>query len=201
LLDELIIFVSISSLMLQLGRRSLWLGNTNQIMKFSVAAILATLATASAFAPAASGPKFTNMALNAEAEHSRSAFLVAAGAALFGAAIAPGIANAMDQENVSTPTEVWETGKPSEASKERKARYENARTQMTSNFPPIKRLTLERKSPVTRLDLNAPYFEGTLVYAENNVFLRIVSNPLFFTSCHRCWYSLGYKKTYPGLFK
>jgi len=28
------------------------------------------------------------------------------------------------------------------------ARYKNARTQMTSNFAPIKRLTLERKSPV-----------------------------------------------------
>jgi hypothetical protein len=131
-------------------------------MKLSVAAIFATLATASAFAPAASGPKCNSMALKAEVEQSRSAFLAAAGAAVFGAVVAPGVASAMDQENVSTPTEVWETGKPSEASKERKARYENARNQMNSNFPPIKRLTLERKSPVTRLDLNAPYFEGTL---------------------------------------
>ena len=29
---------------------------------------------------------------------------------------------------------------------------------MTSAFPPQKRLTLERKSPVTRLDINAPNF-------------------------------------------
>jgi hypothetical protein len=128
-------------------------------MKVSAFVILSTLATASGFAPAASAPK-TSVALNAEAEQSRSAFLASAGAAVFGAVLAPGVAGAMDQENISTPTEVWETGKPSAAAKDRKARYENARTQMTSNFPPIKRLTLERKSPVTRLDLNAPYFDG-----------------------------------------
>jgi hypothetical protein len=113
----------------------------------------------------------------------------------------------MDQENVSTPTEVWETGKPSEASKERKARYENARNQMNSNFPPIKRLTLERKSPVTRLDLNAPYFEGTLhllLKLDDSLpnlnelsyqFHFLTTMPALFL------YSLGYKKTYPGLFK
>lgn len=128
-------------------------------MKITAFVILSALASVSGFAPAASTPK-ASVALKAEAEQSRSVFLAAAGAAVFGAAIAPSVAGAMDQENVSTPTEVWETGKPSEASKERKARYENARTQNTSNFPPIKRLTLERKSPVTRLDLNAPYFDG-----------------------------------------
>ena len=53
----------------------------------------------------------------------------------------------------------WETGSPSAAAKAaRTARYANARTQMTSAFPPQKRLTLERKSPVTRLDINAPNF-------------------------------------------
>lgn len=53
----------------------------------------------------------------------------------------------------------WETGSPSAAAKAaRDARYANARTQMTSAFPPQKRLTLERKSPVTRLDINAPNF-------------------------------------------
>jgi hypothetical protein len=53
----------------------------------------------------------------------------------------------------------WETVSPSAAaSAARVARYANARTQMTSAFPPIKRLTLERKSPVTRLDINAPDF-------------------------------------------
>ena len=129
-----------------------------QKMKISALVVFSAIASASAFAPSAAGPK--SMALNAEAEQSRSAFLAAAGAAVFGAVGAPGVAGAMDQENVSTPTEVWETGKPSEASKERKARYENARNQMNSNFPPIKRLTLERKSPVTRLDLNAPDFNG-----------------------------------------
>ena len=55
----------------------------------------------------------------------------------------------------------WETGVPSaEARAARNARYANARTQMTSAFPPQKRLTLERKSPVTRLDINAPNFEA-----------------------------------------
>lgn len=56
-------------------------------------------------------------------------------------------------------TRSWETGSPSAAAKAaRAARYANARTQMTSAFPPQKRLTLERKSPVTRLDINAPGF-------------------------------------------
>ena len=55
--------------------------------------------------------------------------------------------------------ESWETGKPSVAGRAaREARYANARTQMTSSFPPIKSLSLERKSPVTRLDINAPNF-------------------------------------------
>jgi hypothetical protein len=39
-----------------------------------------------------------------------------------------------------------------------RASFANARTQMDSAFPPIKSLTLERKSPVTRLDINAPNF-------------------------------------------
>jgi hypothetical protein len=65
----------------------------------------------------------------------------------------------MDQELVTDPTEVWETGKPSKAVKDlRNSRYTNARTQMNSNFAPQKRLTLERKSPVTRLDINGPDF-------------------------------------------
>jgi hypothetical protein len=77
----------------------------------------------------------------------------------------------MDQELVTDPTEVWETGKPSAAAeKARVGRYTNARTQMNSNFAPQKRLTLERKSPVTRLDINAPSFEA-------------------------------YKQTFPGLYK
>ena len=55
----------------------------------------------------------------------------------------------------------WETGSPSAAAKAaRTARYANARTQMNSAYPPIKRLTLERKSPVTRLDINAPNFDA-----------------------------------------
>merc|ERR1719183_3078124 len=69
-------------------------------------------------------------------------------------------AGTMLQENVADPTEVWETGKPSaDAKAARIGRYTNARSQMTSSFPPQKRLTLERKSPVTRLDINAPNFE------------------------------------------
>mmetsp|Transcript_14486 Transcript_14486/g.36380 ORF Transcript_14486/g.36380 Transcript_14486/m.36380 type:complete len:156 (+) Transcript_14486:176-643(+) len=138
-------------------------------MKFSVIVAAVTLASASAFAPAPS--QKASVALNAEAEQSRSAFLSVAGAALFGAAVAPGVAEAMDQVNVKTATEQWETGSPDKGIVgERMALYTNARTQNNSNFPPIKRLTLERKSPVTRLDINAPFFEG-------------------------------YKQTYPGLYK
>jgi hypothetical protein len=90
---------------------------------------------------------------------SRKAFFTTAAASF----AAPLVANAgsMGQELVSTPSEQWETGSPTAAvAAARKARYSEARTQMTSSFPPIKRLTLERKSPVTRLDINAPYFEA-----------------------------------------
>ena len=104
----------------------------------------AILSTVSAFAPVANVQKSTT-ALNAE--QSRQAFISAAGAAIFGAAVAPAVA--MDQELVTSPTEQWETGSPtSSAEKDRIARYTNARTQLTSNFAPIKRLNLERKSPV-----------------------------------------------------
>ncbi|CAJ1940352.1 unnamed protein product [Cylindrotheca closterium] len=137
-------------------------------MKLSAVVTLCILAVSSAFAPAPSA-QTSKVVMNAE--QSRMEFLSAAGLAVFGAAIAPGVAGAMDQENVNDPTEVWETGKPSaDAKSARAARYATARTQMTSNFPPIKRTTLERKSPVTRLDINAPDFTA-------------------------------YKKTYPGLFR
>lgn len=135
-------------------------------MKLSIVATLITIGSATAFAPAANAPRTT--ALNAEM--SRNAFIGAAAAAVFGV---PAIASAgtMDQENVSDPTEVWETGKPSAAAeKARIGRYTNARTQLNSNFAPQKRLTLERKSPVTRLDINAPNFTA-------------------------------YKQTFPGLYK
>ncbi|KAL7429249.1 hypothetical protein ACHAXM_001609 [Skeletonema potamos] len=124
-------------------------------MKLSAAIILAAVSSAAAFAPASQGPQST--ALNAQMD--RKAFLAAAGASIFAAA--PMVANAgsMGQELVKDPTEVWETGAPSAAAKAaRAARYANARTQMTSSFPPQKRLTLERKSPVTRLDVNYPDF-------------------------------------------
>jgi hypothetical protein len=130
--------------------------------------LLSALAAVSAFAPSVA-PRTSSSALNAEPalEQSRKAFLAFVASSLVGAAAA----NAMDQEYVSDPTEVWETGSPdAKVEALRKARYTNARTQMTSNFAPIKRLTLERKSPVTRLDINSPGFEA-------------------------------YKKTYPGLFK
>lgn len=119
-------------------------------MKLSILAVLSTLAVASAFAPASVAPKQSAVAMNAEApEQSRKAFFSAAGAAIFGAAAVAGPAFAMDQELVTDPTEVWETGSPNAAAESaRMARYKNARTQLTSNFAPIKRLTLERKSPV-----------------------------------------------------
>jgi hypothetical protein len=117
-------------------------------MKFSLLAAFSMLAAVSAFAPTTSMHKSSTV-LKAEAEHSRKAFLATAALSIFGAAAAP--AFAMDQELVTSPTEQWETGKPTPAAeKDRVARYSNARTQMTSNFPPIKRLTLERKSPVVR---------------------------------------------------
>ncbi len=128
----------------------------NEQMKLSVIATIATLGSVSAFAPATKAPR-TTVSLNAESQ-SRKAFLGAAAAAVFGV---PSIAFAgtMAQELVTDPTEVWETGSPSKAVKDlRSARYTNARTQMNSNFAPQKRLTLERKSPVTRLDINSPDF-------------------------------------------
>jgi hypothetical protein len=138
-------------------------------MKLSVFVVLSAIASASAFAPAPAAPR-TNVALNAESQ-SRKAFLSAAGLAVFGAVVAPSIAGAMDQENVSDPTEQWETGSPSaKAAAARADRYKNARTQNNSNFAPIKRLSLERKSPVERLDISAPNFTA-------------------------------YKQSYPGLFK
>mmetsp|Transcript_47995 Transcript_47995/g.89006 ORF Transcript_47995/g.89006 Transcript_47995/m.89006 type:complete len:141 (-) Transcript_47995:265-687(-) len=126
-------------------------------MKISVAAVLLSVGAVSAFAPANSPNHRSSTALNAES--SRKAFLSAAAASL----LAPAVANAgtMAQENVFDPTEQWETGAPTPAAeKARMARYTNARTQLTSNFAPQKRLTLERKSPVTRLDINAPNFEA-----------------------------------------
>lgn len=138
-------------------------------MKLSVLVALSTLAASSAFAPMPNAPR-TSVAMNAESQ-SRKEFLSAAGLAVFGAMVAPGVAGAMDQENVSDPTEKWETGSPTaKAEAARMERFKNARTQMNSNFAPIKRLTLERKSPVERLDINAPNFTA-------------------------------YKKSYPGLFK
>lgn len=115
-------------------------------MKLSIVAVLSTLAVSSAFAPSASTPS-SSTALHAET--SRKAFLGAATAAVFGVAL-PSFA--MDQELVTDATEQWETGSPTpEAEKARMSRYTNARTQMTSNFAPQKRLTLERKSPVVCL--------------------------------------------------
>eukprot|EP00540_Astrosyne_radiata_P021654 CAMPEP_0116831444 /NCGR_PEP_ID=MMETSP0418-20121206/5340_1 /TAXON_ID=1158023 /ORGANISM="Astrosyne radiata, Strain 13vi08-1A" /LENGTH=139 /DNA_ID=CAMNT_0004460695 /DNA_START=9 /DNA_END=428 /DNA_ORIENTATION=- len=117
---------------------------------------LAALAVAAAFAPAASVKK-SGVTLNAMMD--RKAFLTAAVSA-FGVAGAAGVAKAMDQENVADPSEIWVTGKPdAEAAADRKARYTNARTQLTSNFAPIKRLTMERKSPQARIDLISPDFK------------------------------------------
>lgn len=124
-------------------------------MKLSAVAILATAGSAAAFAPSTSNARSTQLNMDMD----RRAVFGAAAAAVF--AGVPAIANAgtMDQELVKDPTEVWETGTPNaDAAKARVGRYTNARTQLNSNFAPIKRTTLERKSPVTRLDINAPDF-------------------------------------------
>ena len=115
-----------------------------------IIALLSTLAACcSAFSPSSSS-KAPTTALNAEM--SRMAFVSAAAASVFGVAMAQQpAAFAMDQENIDDPTEQWETGSPTASAKElRKTRFTSARTQNTSNYPPIKRLTLERKSPVVR---------------------------------------------------
>jgi len=114
-------------------------------MKLSIVSTLAALCTVSGFAPTI--PESNGSALNVV---DRKAFLGAAAAFV---AAAPAIA--MDQVLVTDPTEQWETGKPTpEAKAAREQRFKNARTQMDSNFPPIKRLKLERKSPVVS-DSNA----------------------------------------------
>jgi len=140
-------------------------------MKLSVIAILATVGSTLAFAPA-SITDHTTVAMNAEVpSQSRKAFFGAVAAGVL--ASVPLVANAgtMSQELVLDKTEQWETGSPTAAAKvARNERFQNARNQNNSNFAPIKRLTLERKSPVERLDISAPNFSV-------------------------------YKKTYPGLYK
>mmetsp|Transcript_33446 Transcript_33446/g.40073 ORF Transcript_33446/g.40073 Transcript_33446/m.40073 type:complete len:147 (-) Transcript_33446:405-845(-) len=140
-------------------------------MKLSVIAILGTVGSTLAFAPASITDR-TTVATNAEVpSQSRKAFFGTVAASVL--ASVPVVANAgtMSQELVLDKTEQWETGSPTAAAKvARNERFKNARNQNTSNFAPIKRLTLERKSPVERLDINAPNFSV-------------------------------YKKTYPGLYK
>ncbi|GMH86852.1 hypothetical protein TrST_g12249 [Triparma strigata] len=111
--------------------------------------LLTLLASSSAFAPSFISRPSSSLSL------SRSDFLKSLGAAVV---LTPTFVEAMDQELVTSPTEQWETGKPSATN--RNERYANARNQLNSNFAPIKRLNLERKSPVTRLDLNSPGFSG-----------------------------------------
>ena len=115
-------------------------------MKLSILSVFGVIAVAAGFAPSVSMQK-SSTALHAESLD-RKAFISAAAVAVFGTALA-GPAIAMDQELVEDPTEQWETGSPTaSAEKARMSRFSNARTQMNSNFPPIKRLNLERKSPV-----------------------------------------------------
>mmetsp|Transcript_28794 Transcript_28794/g.79067 ORF Transcript_28794/g.79067 Transcript_28794/m.79067 type:complete len:134 (+) Transcript_28794:93-494(+) len=121
-------------------------------MKLLVTLLISFLAGIAAFAPQQQQAKSST---SLQAEVSRAGFLSAAAMAI----MAPAAASAMDQVLVKDPTEVWETGTPNaDAEKARMARYTNARTQLNSNFAPIKRLNLERKSPVTRLDINYPDF-------------------------------------------
>jgi hypothetical protein len=126
-------------------------------MKLPILALV--VGSAAAFAPAAPAQSSTTQ-LNMEVQSSRKAFVSAAVATFGSFLVAPAAyAGTMGQEYVSDPTEQWESGKPTpEAEAARVGRYKNARTQMTSSFPPIKRLTLERKSPVERLDISAPNF-------------------------------------------
>ena len=132
-------------------------------MKLSIIATLSLIAVAAGFAPSAMNKAST--ALNAEpAEQSRKAFLSTAALSIFGAAVA-GPAMAMDQVLVTDPTEQWETGSPTPAAKAARAeRFKNARSGVTSNFPPIKRLTLERKSPVVSVSVGYLFFFRCLAF-------------------------------------
>jgi len=129
-------------------------------MKLSIIAAFGAIGSTLAFAPACT-TEHTTVAMSAEVSSSRKAFLGTVAASVF--AGIPVVANAgtMSQELVTDKTEQWETGSPTaEAKVARGERFKNARTQMNSNFAPIKRLTLERKSPVERLDINAPNFSA-----------------------------------------
>lgn len=126
-------------------------------MKISVISTALLVGSANAFTPSINKSR-TSVALQASSGR-RSFFQNALTAATFVAL--PSIVNAgtMAQENIDDPTERWETGSPGkEAEALRTTRNTAARTQMTSNFAPQKRLTLERVSPVTRLDINYPDF-------------------------------------------
>ena len=125
-------------------------------MKLSLFTSLSLIAVAAGFAP--TSVQKASTALNAEVDQSRKAFFSAAAATVFGAAVA-GPAMAMDQVLVTDPTEQWETGKPTPAAaKARADRFKNARTARNSNFAPIKRLTVERKSPVVSFLIGSSLF-------------------------------------------
>jgi len=128
-------------------------------MKLLLIAVFGIIGSAVAFVPT-STMEHATVAMSAEVpSQSRKAFVGIVAASVF--AGLPVVANAgtMSQELVTDKTEQWETGRPTaDAKVARDARFKNARTQMNSNFAPIKRLTLERKSPVERLDINAPDF-------------------------------------------
>lgn len=112
---------------------------------------------ASAFAPMATNARQQQAFILQAESSSRKAFLSKAASVAVGAFLAAPVANAgtMSQKLIEAPTEQWETGSASaEAAAARKARATGDGT----GYVPIKRLNLERKSPVTRLDINAPDF-------------------------------------------
>lgn len=179
-------------------------------MQLYLVTILSALTAVGAFTPTHLSQRSPTV-LSAEANLSRKAFFSAAAITLSG--VVPLVpAFAMDQELVTSPTEQWETGKPTAAAeKDRIARYANARTQMTSNFPPIKRLTLERKSPVVScVEKTAIPMQMDQQLKFDFIFLHWF--PLTFPN-HKIDLTVktrldinapdftAYKKTYPGLFR
>ena len=108
-------------------------------MKLSTVLTFGLFVSASAFVPA----PLTPLSPSALSAVSRSDFLKAAAGLAF---VVPSAASAMDQANIVARTETWETGKAVNAFRDQDGLYSNARTQMTSNFAPIKRLTLERRT-------------------------------------------------------
>jgi hypothetical protein len=117
--------------------------------------------------------------LFSEAPQSRKAFIATTAVTiLLTNSVNPRSAFAMGQELITDPTEQWETGSPTPtAEAARVARMTTSRSQMSSNFAPQKRLTLERKSPAVRVRQLCNTQANHIIFLkkETNIDLRVLS--------------------------